>query len=368
MKKKILIGFIMDGKSGGIDKYLLNLLENIWTEDLQIDFLSNEVNAELETYLKKYHSTIYPIANLRHPFSQYRQVKNLIEKEGYEIVYLNISTAIDCIAAIAAKKCRVPRILLHSHSSGNDCETIWKRKILDGIHKFCRLFFFRFGTEYYGCSIKAGEWMFPKKLVNSNQFSTIFNAVDSTKFVFQEKICHEVRSEFGLEEKFVIGHVGNFCYQKNHYFLVDIFEELHRQCPEAVLMLAGQGIRFEQVQRKVREKNLEDAVIFTGFRSDAYRLFQGMDFFLLPSNFEGLPTVGVEAQCSGLPCVMSDVITREAKITSNCWFLSLKEKPEKWAEFILAHRNKKRTDAQWVGNPKNYSLEHLKQQQRELLL
>ena len=76
----------------------------------------------------------------------------------------------------------------------------------------------------------------------------------------------------------------------------------------------------------------------------------------------------VEAQCSGLSCVMSDVITREAKITSNCWFLSLKEKPEKWAEFILAHRNEKRTDAQWVGNPKNYSLEHLKQQQRELLL
>lgn len=104
MKKKILIGFIMDGKSGGIDKYLLNLLENIWTEDLQIDFLSNEVNAELETYLKKYHSTIYPIANLRHPFSQYRQVKKLIENEGYEIVYLNVSTAIDCIAAMAAKK------------------------------------------------------------------------------------------------------------------------------------------------------------------------------------------------------------------------------------------------------------------------
>ena len=154
MDRKILVGFIMDGKAGGIDRYLLNFLENVWDDEMQIDFLSNEVNEELKEYLKRYHSRIFPIANLRHPVSQFRQVKQLIKAEDYDMVYLNISTAIDCIAAIAASRCRIPRILIHSHSSGNDCENIGKRKVLDGIHYFCRSFLYRFGTEYYGCSKK----------------------------------------------------------------------------------------------------------------------------------------------------------------------------------------------------------------------
>ncbi|HIX37111.1 MAG TPA: glycosyltransferase, partial [Candidatus Blautia pullistercoris] len=119
--KKILAGFIMDGHSGGIDKYLLNFLKNVNNENVQVDFLTNEVDKELEIYLKRYGSSIFPIANLRHPRAQYRQVQKILDKGNYDIVYLNISTAIDCIAAWAARKKKIPRILLHSHSSGNDC-------------------------------------------------------------------------------------------------------------------------------------------------------------------------------------------------------------------------------------------------------
>ena len=365
--KKILAGFIMDGHSGGIDKYLLNFLENVNSANVRVDFLTNEIDGELEAYLKRYGSSIFAIANLRHPYAQYRQVREILDKGNYDIVYLNISTAIDCIAAWAARRKKVPRILLHSHSSGNDCESTVKRRIFNTIHYICRLFLYRAGTEYYGCSEKAGLWMFPEKIVRSKDFHTIFNAVNLEKFAYDPSVREEVRKELKLENKFVVGHAGNFVYQKNHYFLIDVFEALKKSCPQAVLVLAGTGERFETVKKILHEKELEDSVRLLGFRSDMERLMQGMDFFLLPSYFEGLPTVAVEAQASGLPCLMSDTITREAKITENCWFLSLKDHPDKWSDFVLEHRNGDREKISWVGNKEQYSMEKLKKQQRMLL-
>lgn len=365
--KKVLAGFIMDGHSGGIDKYLLNFLENVHTEEVQIDFLTNEIAPELEAYLKPYHSRIFAIPNLKHPIGQYRTVSRILDQGQYDVVYLNISTAIDCIAAWAAKNKNVPRRLIHSHSSGNDCESTRKRAVFDTIHKICRLSLYRTATEYYGCSKKAGIWMFPKKIVESDRFQTIFNAVDMTTFVYSPQIRDEVRREWNLENKFVVGHVGNFVYQKNHYYLIEVFEKFKQRCPEAVLLLLGQGERFEKVRSLVREKGLEDSVLLLGFQKEVQRLFQAMDFFVLPSNFEGLPTVGVEAQCTGLPCLMSDTITEEVKITGKCWFLSIKEPPEVWAEFLLAHRKYQREQILWIGEKERYSLKTLKEQQKKLL-
>lgn len=365
--KKMLVGFIMDGNGGGVDKYLLNFLENTAGEEVEIDFLTNEIDADLEEYLKKYHSRIFAIANLKHPITQYRQVCRIIKEQKYDMVYLNISTAIDCIAALAAKSCKVKRIMIHSHSSGNDCENHIKRMIFNGIHRICRTFLYRIATEYYGCSKKAGVWLFPKKIVESNRFQTIFNAVDLEKYTYNEELRKQVRKELNLEDKFVVGHVGNFSYPKNHYFLIDIFEKLKAKCPESVLVLAGQGERLEMVKNIVKDRGMEDSVRIMGFRKDVNRLFQGMDFFVLPSYFEGLPTVSIEAQCTGLPCLMSENVTQEAAITGNCWFLPLHDTPEKWADFILQHRNMDRTSVSWIEKTKKYSLEDLKEQQIQLI-
>ena len=366
--RKILAGFIMDGHGGGVDNYLLNFLENTASEDVEIDFLTNDIDKDLEEFLRKYHSRLFAIANLKHPVKQFRQVCRIIEEGQYDMVYLNVSTAIDCVAAWAAKRKKVKRILVHSHSSGNDCENTGKRIIFNMIHYICRLFFYRAVTEYYGCSKKAGLWLFPKKIVESDRFQTIFNAVNLEEYTFDPHIRDEVRKELKLENKFVVGHVGSFSYAKNHYFLIHIFEEIRKRHPEAVLLLAGDGVRFESVKKLVKEKELEDSVRILGFRKDVSRLFQGMDFFLLPSCFEGLPTVSIEAQCTGLPCLMSENVTDEAKITNDCWFLSLKKSPEEWAKFVLAHEKKDRTRIQWIGRKENYSLKELKKQQQDLIM
>lgn len=364
---KVLIGFIMDGHGGGVDNYLLNFLENVNDGDIQIDFLTNEIDAGLKQYLKERGSDLFAIANLKHPMRQYRQVRALIRRGQYDIVYLNISTAIDCVAAWAAQSMKVKRIMLHSHSSGNDCSHVLKRVVFHVIHSICRLTFYKAGTEYYGCSKKAGFWMFPKKIVASPQFHVIFNSVDMERFYYDPKIRDEVRKELKVEDKFVIGHVGNFLYCKNHFFLLDIFAALHKECPDAVLILAGTGAGLEPVREAVMKKGLEDSVQMLGFRQDIDRLYQAMDFFVLPSLFEGLPTVGVEAQSTGLPCLMSDAITDEAKITDKCWFLPLHTAPDKWSRFILEKRDNNREEIKWTGSRDDYSIETLKVRERKLI-
>lgn len=343
-KKKMLLGFIMDGTSGGVDNYILHFLDAVKEEGLQIDLLTNEADPELkECLLREYGSHLYEIANLHHPVRQFRQVRELIRREQYGMVYLNISTSMDCIAALAARSMHVPRRMLHSHSAvttaraprNEPCLTRYKRSA----GRSCTAP----EPEFYACSKKAGYWMYPKKVVESGKFHVICNAVDQRRFSYHPEIREEIRKELGIEDAFVIGHAGNFCYQKNHEFLIRVFEEIYKKNQKTVLLLVGRGIRMEQIRRQVKEAGLEKAVHFLGWRPDVERIFQAMDVFVLPSHFEGLPTVGVEAQCTGLSCVLSDTITAETKITENCMFLPAKEAPSEWADAILQMTGKERS-------------------------
>ena len=354
--KKILLGFIMDGHGGGVDNYLLNYIDAVWQEGLQIDLLTNEADPGLKEYLSRYRARLYEIANLKHPVRQFRQVRYLIRKEKYDIVYLNVSTSMDMIAAFAAKSCGVPRRILHSHSGGNDCESGGKRVLFNALQKMCRPVFYRAGNEYLGCSQKAGYWMFPEKIVESDRFRVVYNAVDRERFKYLPSVRSEVRRELGLEGRLVIGTVGNFTYVKNHGFLLEIFSELKKAEPDAVLLLVGEEIRRAMTEEQAEKLGISESVRFLGRRSDVDRLMQAMDVFVLPSWFEGLPTVGIEAQCTGLPCVISDTVTEETRITDRCYFLSLKKSPKHWAEKILELRGLDRSSVCYTKEAENYDL------------
>lgn len=366
--RRILAGFIMNGKAGGIDKYLLNFLEAIQGEDIQeevqIDFLTNEIDEELKWHLAQYHSELYAITSLKRPVKQFRQVCAILEKKHYDMVYFNVSTAIDCIAAFAAKKVGISERAIHSHSSGNDCENAGKRFIYNMVHQICKTFLYKAGNRFYGCSVKAGEWIFPKRIVDSKQFEVIYNAVDRSHFQYNIFVRKEVRQELGIRDEslFVLGHIGNFCYAKNYPFLIKVFEQVYKRRRESILLLVGTGTELEEVKGLVKKSGLEGAVRFLGWRSDTSRLYQAMDLFLLPSRFEGLPIVGVEAQCTKLPCVFSDSITREAKIQNHCYFLPLSDSPEEWAEFILRHRSCQRDEVKLTEEAKHYDLDTQKKQ------
>lgn len=366
--KQILAGFIMNGKAGGVDKYLLTFLESVRDEGVRIDFLTNEVDEELKTYLAQYQSELYPIDGLRHPVRQFRQVCEILSNKKYDAVYLNVSTAIDCIAAFAAKKMKVPERMIHSHSAGIDGESSLKRTIYGTLHQVCKRFLHLAGTRFYGCSKKAGEWLFPKKIVDSENFEVIYNAVDRRKFHYNEKIRKEVRRELGLmEDDYVLGHIGNFCYVKNYHFLIEVFEQVYTRNKNAVLILGGTGVEVREIQELVKQKKLEKAVHFLGWRGDADRLYQAMDIFLLPSRFEGMPIVGVEAQCSKLPCIFSNNITAEAKIQDHCEFLPITEGPEVWVNYILSHEQYDRNQVKLLQEADHYDLSSQKEQLRRII-
>lgn len=336
---KVLIGFIMNGQAGGVDKYLLTFADSVRSEKLKVDFLTNKKDVSLEKMLNEKGSELFEVANLKHPYLQYKQILTLLKENKYDMTYFNISTAISIIGPYAAYKADIGRRAIHSHSSGNDCDVFWKRKVLDIIHACGKRVLYKYGNQFYGCSRAAGYWLFPKALVDSEAFDVIYNAVDLSKFRFDTKLRYKVRAQYNVEDCLVIGHVGNFCYPKNHLYLIKIFAELIKKEPNARLVLVGDGPDFIKIEEQVKQLELTEKVMFLGKCNNVSELYQMMDIFLLPSNFEGLPIVGVEAQGTGLKCLFSDTITDEVKLTKEARFFSIKGSVQPWVECILKEKD-----------------------------
>lgn len=331
---KVLTGFIMNGKAGGLDKYLLTFLEQVHSEFVKVDFLTNKLDLELKKYLETYGSQLYEVANLKKPDAQYQQICSIIRQNQYDMTYFNISTALSRIGPKAAMDCNVPIRAIHSHSTGIDCNNLLKRKVLLHLHNKYKKELYKTANRFYACSKTAGLWLFPEKVVESNQFKIIHNAVDAKKFAYNVSLRNQLRDELNLTDKYVIGHVGNFCYPKNYPLLLEIFQSLLKKNSKAVLLLVGTGPDFEQVKESVHTMGIQDNVIFLGQRKDIHRIMQAMDVFLFPSRFEGLGIVLIEAQATGLPCVVSTEVPKEAVVTDSVTFLSLNDAVEKWADTV----------------------------------
>ena len=183
--------------------------------------------------------------------------------------------------------------------------------------------------------MSASNYFYNNKIIKSDRHHVINNAIQVKQYAYNENVRNDMKEELGLKDKYVIGHVGRFQYQKNHEFLIDIFNEYSKLDADAVLMLVGQGENEGSIRDKVKELGIEDNVMFMGVRSDVHKLMQVMDVFLLPSRFEGLPLVLVEAQAAGLKCFTSkDVVSDECNVAQNVEFIDLMEKPECWSDKI----------------------------------
>lgn len=334
--KKILIGYLIDGKNSGIDNYILNIIDQIKNDNVKIDCLTNHIDNELKSRLDKLGVGLLEIPTLKHPYSHYCAMKAIIRKGKYDIAYFNISEAFNSLGLLAAHRCDVKKIVVHSHSSGVNSHSKTVRYIKTFCHTIMKhLIVGRCATDFYTCSYVAGEWMFPKKVLSSQKFHIMNNAVKIDKFRYDENIRAKKRAELGIEERLVIGQIGAFSYQKNSEFVIDIAEALHKKNTKALVLMVGTGSDFDTIQSMTRERKLEDAVQLLGSRNDVNELVQAMDIFILPSRFEGLPIVAVEAQVSGLKVILSDTISGETALSDRCMFMPITESPDKWADKIL---------------------------------
>ena len=215
-------------------------------------------------------------------------------------------------------------------------------------------------TGYFACGKAAGVYMWGSEIANSSKLYVMRNAVDAQRFQFSDSIRDEYRKKFGFGDKTVIGHIGRFNEQKNHLFLINIFKAYLNIDSTAVLILIGIGELEQQIRELVIKNEMQNNVIFLGQREDVRELYNAFDVFVLPSLYEGLPVVGVEAQANGLPCVFSDTISNEVVILPNTKVLKLSDSAQMWAHVIRNLANRKqndRRDAIDLINAAGYNIE-----------
>ena len=365
--KKILIGYIIDGKHSGIDKYLINFVKSVYSKDIQIDILTNKIEMQLQEELEQYNVSLIEIPSLKHPIKQYKKIQSIIDNNKYDIAYFNISEAFNCIGVFAAKNEGVKKVIVHSHASYSDEHNRIKRNLKITLNNIFKRFLYKKSDMYLACSNKAGEWLFPKNVINSDNYKIIYNAVDFDKFKFDENVRQEERVKMKLQNKLVLGHIGNFCYSKNHNFLIEIAKYLKDNNFNFKLLLIGIGQDYENIKQKIQNYNLESSVEMLGLRDDVQKLLQVMDVFLLPSFAEGLPISGVEAQISGLDCIFSENITKDVCITEKAKMLPI-ENAELWGnEIIKIAKNFRRSSVSLNNMVEKYSLKYQKVQFDEII-
>ncbi len=354
MNKKespIVVAQIM-GKwvGGGVESVIMNYYKHMDRNKIQFDFICDNDSTNIPyDEIKKLGGRVI----LCPPYQKQKEYQkfliDLFNKNKYKIVHSNINT-LSVFPLHAAYKAGVPIRIAHSHSTSNKKE--WKKNIIKNI---LRPLSKKYANVYFACSKKAGDYLFGK---NTN-YTIINNAIDLNKFKYNEKIRKEKRKILNIKDStLVIGHVGRFVDQKNHTFLIDIFNEIHKKNKDTVLLLIGQGPKEKEIKAKVKELKLNDSVKFLGQREDVDKLYNAMDVFLLPSLYEGLPVVGVEAQANGLLCELSSSMTEETKVLDTTRFISLDKAPEEWSKKILNdYKNFKRKDTEKEMTDKNFNIE-----------
>ena len=219
----------------------------------------------------------------------------------------------------------------------------------------------------FACSRVAGRWMFGDK-----PYHVIYNAIDIHKYDADDSVRAEMRQSFGLGEALTVLHVGRFSYQKNHTFLLDIFKEIHRIHRDSVLLLVGDTTEeteyLFEVKRKIREYGLDDTVRLLGRRDDVNRIMQAADVLVMPSFFEGLTVVGIEAQASDLPLILSDTVTHELGLLPSTRFISLDVGIDIWAQAVIEAKRNHRQSRYDELKEAGYDIEHETKRVQQLLL
>lgn len=358
MKEPIRIAQII-GKwvGGGVEAVVMNYYRNIDHSKIQFDFIcdNDSTNIPYEE-IESLGGKVILIPPYQKVLSYHKQLKKVLKENNYKIVHSHINT-LSVFSLFAAKCAGVPVRIAHSHSTIVNNRREWKRNLMKNVLKH---FSKTFATDYFACSEMAAISQFGKKTFDKGQVTIINNAIDLNKFKFNEKVRTNKRQELNIvESTLVIGHLGRFVETKNHKFLIDIFNEIYKKNNDSILLLAGQGPLEEEIKNKVKELKLENNVRFLGQRNDANELYQVFDVFLLPSLYEGLPVVGVEAQASGILCYLSSDMTKETKVLDSTKFMTLDQTPEEWATNILNDiKNYKRKDTKEEISNNNFNIKN----------
>ena len=283
--EKIIIAHIM-GKwnGGGVESVVMNYYRNIDRNKIQFHFLCDEDSTDIPyEEIEKLGGKVIVIPPYQKLFKYQKELYRIFKENNYKIVHSHIN-ALSVFPLRIAKKAGVPIRIAHSHSTSNKKE--WKKNILKMILRpLSKLY----ANNYFACTEYAGTWLFGKKVVERKELNVINNAIDLKKFEFNENTRKALREELGIkDDTLIIGHVGRFMKQKNHEFLVEVFNEVYKKNQNTLLILIGQGPLLSEIKEKAINLNIEDKIKFIGQVTDVEKYYNIMDIFLFPSIYEGL--------------------------------------------------------------------------------
>ena len=326
---------------GGLTKYICQNYKYIDKNQYQFGFLTYDDTLDFEEEFRKKGALFHRITSPIFFISYVKRLKYIRLKYNYQAVHIHTSYA-NIIVLLAFKLAGYKKIFIHSHSSKIDNANPMKRVMKAMIHRIGKEVTPFIGSTLLACSKLAGRWMYPSRVQNKVIIAN--NAIDLESFWFKQQIREQKRKELKIVDETLLLHIGRFTYQKNHTFLIDVFNEYYKMDKSAVLLLVGEGPLRLEIQHKVNTLPCKNNVIFLGVREDIPKLLQAADIFLLPSNFEGLPLVAVEAQATSIPCLLANTITKEAKILDTTEFLPINN-INGWLEFISTYKTRSRYDA-----------------------
>ena len=335
----------------GTEAFMMSVCRGIDHSRFQVDFLIYD-QAETD-YIQEVESTgskVWRVPSRREsPWGWYRSLKRFFREHAreYEAIHY-CGNGLTAIAPIVfAYIYNVPIRIAHAHSSSSS-----------GLHN--RLLHFlqrgivrRLTTHHFACSSSAAKWFF-----GNSPAVVVKNGIDTARFAYKPQVRDEARERFAIQPPTkVIGHVGRFCEEKNHAFLLEVFAEYLRTQPDTLLLLVGVGPLMDDVRQRAVALQISDKVRFLGECRNVDELVQAFDLFLMPSTFEGQPFVLIEAQCAGLPCLVSDVVSNDICLTENIAKLSLEQAPAIWADKITSMLDSFcRTDGRKAIEDKGYSV------------
>lgn len=328
MKKKINIAYLTkDMTVNGITTVIMNYSKNLNKDKYNITIIAG--SPVIGTYKEECTSLGIEIIELPQKIKSskeyYKGIWRNLSKEKYDIVHIHGNSATITIELFIAMIKGIKVRIAHSHNS--TCNNLLAHKLLYPI-------FNRIYTCGFACSELAGRWLF-----GENNFKVLANGFDTRKFIFNNKRRSKVRKQLGIEGKFVIGTVARFNDQKNHPYLLKVFEAVASEKDNAYLLLVGDGPDLDKIKYMIESHTYKDRIIYYGITNNVEYIYDAIDVFVLPSKHEGLGITFLEAQISGLVCITSDVVPHEVVLGNKIYFLPLEDDVSKWKDIILSAKS-----------------------------
>jgi len=314
----------------GIETMLMNYYRHIDRSKVQFDFIVNKKKpGDYDDEIRRMGGHIYQSPGLNPlKYPRYmRFMRETIENDKQIRIVHAHNEAMGLYALNGAKRAGIKVRIAHAHNTRIIRDYKWPLKM------FCKHFLPMAATDLWGCGRDAGIYFFGKKNWDDRGL-VIHNAIETKTFRYDPAVRERMREQYGIAGKVVLGHVGRFNVQKNHERLLTIFSSFLKIQPDAVLVLIGEGELEPKVKEQAQALGITDKILFAGLQSNVNEWYQMMDLFLMPSLFEGLPVVGVEAQTSGLPCIFSDAVPDEVLLSKQAVQVPLASSDEAWAEKI----------------------------------